>query len=234
MFVIASDFQLPPYKIPGLTGDLEDDFLAFVEQEEEERLKKVLGDDLYSAFIDGLEELPDEWSSTTPTVIGTHYVYGNDVWEALTVQTGTAPVAGIDWALIEEDNRWLLLKNGNTYEVGGKKFRWIGMKKTIKPLIYSLWVEYQAIQLTKNGLVIPAMENNTIVAPSQIICRAWNEWARSVGSECMIYNTLYGYLQYTNLSTGSFDDTFDETFDSFQEYLNYEFEAPGFKNEFGI
>lgn len=231
MFVIASDFQLLPYQIPGLSGNLEDDFLAFVEQEEERHLKEVLGDDLYSAFISGLV---DDWVSTEATVIGDQYAYGNNIWKALTVQTGTAPTEGADWTLIEEDNRWLLLKNGSTYEVGGKKFRWIGMKKTIKPLIYSLWVEYNSLQLTKTGIVIPAMENNTIVAPSQIICRAWNEWARSVGSECMIYNTLYGYLQYTNLATGVFDDTFDETFDSFQEYLNYEFEAPGFKNEFGI
>jgi len=233
MFVTASDFNIPPYRIPGL-DKVPTVFASFVDQEERRHLLEVLGDNLYQAFTDGFEDLPDEWVATDPTVIGQQYVYGNDIWEAVTVQTGTAPVAGSDWTLIEEDNRWLLLANGSTYMINDKKFVWVGIYETLKPLIYSKWVEYSAVELTGNGFVIPAMENNVRVDPSQFICRSWNQWSRYVGGECAQKDTLYGYLYYTNLDSGVFDDTFDETFDTFVDYLAYEFREQPTKNIFGI
>lgn len=234
MFVTSSDFNVPPYKLPSGSTAEEETFDAFIDQEERKYLLEVLGDNLYTAFIDGLEALPGAWSSTVATVIGTQYVYGNDIWEALTVQTGTAPVAGSDWTLIEEDNRWLLLKNGNYYMMDGKRYYWDGMVNALKALIFANWVEYNSSALTSNGLVIPKHENNIPVDPGQIICRAWNDWAKRVGGPCEKYNTLYGYLYYTNLSEGTFDDTFDETFNDFNDYLNYEFGSQGYRNIFDI
>jgi len=125
MFVTASDFNIPPYDLPNL-DKVAATFAAFIEQQEEKYLLEVLGDNLYTAFTDGLV---DDWVSTVATVINQEYAYGNDVWKALTVQTGTAPVAGADWELVREDDRWLLLKNGNTYTVGSKKYTWIGFEK---------------------------------------------------------------------------------------------------------
>lgn len=233
MFVTASDFLVPPYRIPGL-DKVASYFGSFVDQEERRYLMEVMGDNLYHAFTDGFEALPDEWVSTAPTVTGQQYVYGNDIWEALTVQTGTAPVAGSDWDLVEEDNRWLLLANGNTYMIDDKKYVWVGIYETLKPLIYSKWVEYSAVELTGNGFVIPKMENNIMADPSPFICRAWNDWSRYVGGECAQKDTLWGYLYYTNLDSGTFDDTFDETFETFIDYLAYEFREQPTKNIFGI
>lgn len=236
MFVTIADFGIPPYQIPSLTEPGQGStFTAFIAQEERKYLLEVLGDNLYTAFIDGLNALPAAWSSTVATVIGQQYVYGNDIWEALTAQTGTAPVEGVNWTLIEEDNRWLLLKNGNYYMMDGKRYYWDGIPNAVKALIYSLWVEYNSSSLTGNGLVIPKHENNISVDPGQIICRAWNDWAERVGGVCQTKNSLYGYLYYTNLSEGTFDDTFDETFNDFNDYLNYEFQPQGDdRNIFGI
>ena len=97
MFVTAQDFNVLPYKLPSLGTGAAEEFADFIDSEEEMYLKEVLGDNLYDAFISGLNDLPDEWVSTVATVIGQQYVYGNDVWEALTVQTGIAPIAGTDW-----------------------------------------------------------------------------------------------------------------------------------------
>lgn len=224
MFVTPQNFLIPPYRIPMKTPEL---FQAFIDQEEAKYLLEVLGDTLYEAFTDGLVSA---WVSTVATVIGQEYAYGNDVWEALTVQTGTAPVAGVNWALVREDDRWLLLKNGNTYLVNDKIYNWVGMTEALKPLIYSKWIEYGSVNLTDNGFVIPNMENNISVSPNQFICNSWNEWSKAVGGACNPYNSLYGYLYYTNLSTGTFDDTFDETFDTFIDYLAYEFTEQGNKN----
>jgi len=232
MFLTASNFNVLPYLLPSMTTGKAEEFQSFIDAEEEVYLKEVLGDNLYDAFISGLPEYT--YSATVATVIGRQYAYGNDVWEAVTVTTGTLPVAGSDWTLIETGNRWLLLKNGNTYTVDGKYYRWAGMVKALTALIYSRWIEYNASQYTVNGFVTPKTENNIPSDPGTMICRAWNDWSKKVGGVCEIYNTLYGYLYYTNLSAGTFDDTFDSTFDSFVDYLAYEFIEQPTRNTFGI
>jgi len=234
MFVTAQDFNIPPYEIPGLVGGVGTTFDAFVAQEERKHLLEVLGDNLYTALTDGLDEFT-VFDPLVATVIGDEYAYGNDVWEALTVQTGTAPVEGVDWTLVEEDNRWLLLKNGNYYMMNDKRYYWDGLVEACKALIYSKWVEYFATRsLSTNGFVIPAMENNVRISPNQFICKSWNDWSHRVGSSCEQFNTLYGYLYNTNLNNGTFDDTFDETFTDFNDYLNFEFTDQGLKNVFDI
>lgn len=226
MFVAASDFDLHPYMIPSL-GKIPS-FQDWVDQEEERYLKEVLGYDLYTAFVGGL---PQEYSPTVETVIGELYAYGNNVWEALVATTGVTPVEGVNWTLDEENNRWLLLKNGGRYLLNGKYYDYVGIKETVKPLIYSLWVENGAIQLTANGFVVPNSENSSKANPGQKICNSWNEWARYVGSECEQYDTLYGYLYGKR---DDFEDVPDPTFSDFTNYLVYEFTPQERKNAFGI
>jgi hypothetical protein len=216
------------------TGAAEE-FQSFIDQEEEEYLKKVLGRNLYDAFISGLDALPAAWVSTEAYSIGQQVTYGSDVWESLTdSNTNVTPIAGVDWTLIEANNRWLLLKNGNTYMVNGKYYNWDGMVKACKALIFSRWIELTAQSLTVNGYVNPKTENNIQVDPATFICRAWNDWSARVGSDSAPYGTLWGYLNYTNLAAGTFDDTFDSTFDSFVDYLAYEFSPQYTKNTFGL
>lgn len=235
MFVTASNFNIPPYQIPSLTAGEGTTFAVFVTQEEEKYLKEVLGLDLYTAFISGLADLPANYSLTAATIISTRYVYGNDIWEALTATTGVAPNEGTDWTLIEENNRWLLLKNGSSYLFNGKKYSWVGMTAALTPLIYSQWVEFGVATLTKNGFVTPLTENNQQASASVYICRSWNEWSYSIGGPCEQKNSLYGYLYNTELSSpGTFDDTFDDTFTGFVDYLNYEFKQQGLRNTFGL
>jgi len=224
------DFKSHPYLIP--IDKNTDVFNSFVVSMEAKYLKEVLGSNLYNAFKNGLYSLPGLYSETVATVIGQQYVYKNDVWEALTVTTGTLPIEGGDWTLIELGNRWLRLKNGDRYLISDKYYEWVGFIEALKPLIYSLWIDIP--ELTSNGIVIPTSENSRRGDPSQIICNNWNIWAREVGSECEVYNTLYGYLYYVNLNDQTFDDTFDETFTSFNEYLNYSFRSQDRKNVFGI
>lgn len=233
MFVTASDFNVLPYSLPSLKAGAAEEFQSFIDAEEETHLNEVLGDNLYDAFIAGLAEFSD-YDPAVATVIGDQYSIGNNVWEALTVTTGVTPTVGSDWTLIDTDNRWLLLKNGSTYLMGGKYYRWTGMVKALKPLIWSRWVEYTAQALTVNGLVTPKTENNYPADPSTLICRAWNEWVMRIGGSCNSVNTLYGYLYYTNFASATFDDTFDSTFQDFNDYLAYEFSEQRTRNTFGI
>lgn len=57
MFTTAEDFQTAPYRIPNL--DVDQNFADFINQEEGERLKKLLGRTLYNAFIDACFTLAD-------------------------------------------------------------------------------------------------------------------------------------------------------------------------------
>ncbi len=221
--------------LPSLTGPGQASvFSDFSDSIERKYLLEVLGDNLYTAFTEGLEALPAAWSSTVATVIGTQYVYGNDIWEALTITTGVAPVEGSDWHLVEADNRWLLLKNGNYYTMNDKRYYWDGIVNACVALVYSKWIEYTSKTLTGNGFTVPKTENNIPVSPNQDICRSWNDWSTRVGSECHEKNSLYGYLFYTNEADGTFDSDIDASWDSFLDYLNCEFKSQGFKNMFDL
>ena len=232
MFVTASNFDIPPYNIPGL-DKVSDTFTDFVTKIERKYLLEVLGSNLYNAFVSGLNSLPAEYDPTIATVISTQYVYGNDIWEALTISTGATPVEGVDWTLIEA-NRWLLLKNGNTYLMGDKYYSWVGITEALVPLIYSKWIEYTVIALTGNGFAVPITENNIVYSPSEFICSSWNDWSRQIGNSCSQHDTLYGYLFNVNFADGTFDDTFDITFQDFNQYLSFSFTSQGYKNVFGL
>lgn len=66
MFITAEDFNIPPYRLPGLDESTE--FSDFVQQEEIERLRKILGRTLCDAFLDGLFTIADD--VYTPKVEG--------------------------------------------------------------------------------------------------------------------------------------------------------------------
>ena len=57
MFVTPSNFDTPPYSIPNLDKEV-NSFLDYVAVLEEGALLKLLGRQLYKAFIDGLAALP--------------------------------------------------------------------------------------------------------------------------------------------------------------------------------
>lgn len=210
MFVTPSNFEIPPYNLSNLdkANNVFPDYVAALE---EESLLKLLGRQLYDAFIAGLAALPDEYDEETATVIGDQYVYGNDIWEAATVTTGVFPVAGSDWTLIEADNKWLELKNGAEYDYAGKTWKWNGLAKLLTPFIASRWIRDNVDSFTGNGVVVPSNENSTLISPALRICRAHNDYAEKCGVarggsglyyrdqsfryECLLYHdTLYGFL----------------------------------------
>lgn len=81
MFVVASDFDLLPYNIPNLEGDkMGNTFADYVEEQEEEILKSLLGVTLYESFIEGLEEdYPEDWWIALRD--GADYLYKGKTYE---------------------------------------------------------------------------------------------------------------------------------------------------------
>lgn len=191
MFCTLTNFDKVPYNIPQRAGN--SDFSSRVDSIEKDHLVKLLGYDLYLDFIAGLAAL-SEWDVAVATVINTNYAYGNDVWKALTVQTGTAPIAGADWELVEEDNKWLVLKNGTIYEYSGYKYQWKGMDDLLTPLVYSVWTSENIQNNTGIGVTESKHENADKVSPARDIVRSWNDYARKAGNCSDDYHTLYSYL----------------------------------------
>ncbi len=231
MFCIADDFDVLPYMLPNLkdqTGEVvKDGFTEFVDEQEEQALRKILGDVLYEAFIAGL---PSVYALDVETVVDTLYGYGNNVWKALVATTNTPPVAGTDWELVEEDNRWLLLQNGVSYlDTQDKSRRWNGMKALLKPLVYSKWVEFGSSRVAGLGVVVADAENSSVVMSNLQIIKGQNAYVRQVGYNQYTRNTLY---QYLFLSADLYEADVEDEADTIQQYMQNNFVYPGYKNEF--
>lgn len=57
MFVTIDDFKLPPYELANLK-EMVNSFNQFIEEQEADCLKTLLGDSFYDAFVQGLAVLP--------------------------------------------------------------------------------------------------------------------------------------------------------------------------------
>lgn len=210
MFVTPSNFDTPPYNLPNL-DKVANTFLDYVNVLEEEVLVKLLGRQLYKSFIDALDALPDEYDEETATVIDQEYVYGNDIWKALTEETGVFPVAGPSWELIEEDNKWLELQNGAEYDYADKTWKWKGLVHLLVPFITSRYIRDNVDSFSGSAVIVPSNENSSIISPALRICRAHNAYAERCGVarggsslyyrdqsfryECLLYHdTLFGFL----------------------------------------
>lgn len=220
MFVTFSNFELEPYKLTNLDR-FENMYLERAELSEDEALLKLLGRQLYTAFLDALDEMPDAWLDSFETVIGTEYTYGNDIWEALTITEGTVPVEGADWTLVEENNIWLKLKNGADYTYASKTWKWLGMAKLMTPKVYSDLLAQNEEMFTGIGMASSTPENSLKVSPAKKICDCHNAYSKIFGilaNGCMTYeDSLIGFL--TANST---------------DYPDWYFENPGKMNTFGI
>lgn len=240
MFVTASDFDLIPYSIPNLDKKA-NTFAAYTDEQEAKVLKKLLGVTLYNSFVAGLAALPGKWVSTAPTVINQQYYYGTDIWKALTVQTFTAPVAGVDWELVEEDNKWLKLRDGADYEYSSKTYHWDGMVTLLKPYIYSIWLRDTFDTHAGIGVVQGKSENADVIDPSTRIARAYNEYAGIAG-------VMRGRGYQPGLCYGSYDTRYREFYEYYNhentlygflyanksDYPNWCFKDPGLMNALGI
>jgi hypothetical protein len=203
-----------------------------VDSLEEEALLRLLGRQLYKAFIDGIAALPGSYDEETATVVDTEYVYGNSIWKALTVTTGVLPVAGINWELVEEDNKWLTLKNGSEYEYASKDWKWNGLVKLLTPFIYSRWVRDNVDSFSGNGVVVPSNENSQIISPATRICRAHNDYAE----KCGVFRDRYVGLSYRYEQCFTYEDTLFGFLTAKGEtvYPDWTFEAPRIMNIAGI
>jgi len=216
MFVISSDFDVPPFSLPDL-GD-NNSFAGYVEALEAEILKKLLGITFYNQFIDALELLPDSlWSSTT--------TYSNDdtiadtdgnVWTSLqAANLNHAVVEGSWWTVTESANKWLLLKYGNDYVWADEDYEWAGIKKMLIPYVYAMWLKDQYDSHTSNGIIVPEAENSTVISPSRRIAAAYNKFSDYAGAHYETDNSLYGYLVANEIDFPRAAEKFSE-----QGYMN--------------
>jgi hypothetical protein len=234
-FVVPSDFNIVPYNIPNLSAEL-DTFLPFVIREEKKELRKILGNMLYDAFMEGLEELPDEWEATNDPGYNLDdlVVYQSDIWKSLqNTNLNNIPEEGAFWTLQPKD-RWLELRDGADYLYKTKTFRWPGFTGdggAFVPFIHSKWIADTALNNTGNGRTDSNLENSIKISPARIIAKHYNEYSRLVGNRCELMDTLYGYLYN---STDKYLDVVVSEYTTIQEYLRCMFQDPERKNWIGL
>jgi hypothetical protein len=88
MFTTAEDFNLQPYRLPNLDAD--ESFADYINQEEQDRLKKILGRTLFDAFMNGLysdvenltprveDGIEQRWKDLRD---GVDYIYGGKTYQ---------------------------------------------------------------------------------------------------------------------------------------------------------
>lgn len=234
-FTTPGDFKRYPYIIANVDIEDEDgDLTAVIDEQEKERLEKLLGSSLYKSFIDGLGELPDDWDADITYTVGQQVAYGVDLWDSIANgNTGNIPSEGANWTLAGANNVWLLLKNGDEYTYMGKHYKWIGMNKMLKPYIWFMWESFIAKRSTSTGRKEAKAENSTVVSASPAMCGAFNMFAAYAGARREKRNSLYGYL-ISKSESGVFDGSFDDTFNSLATYLNFVFQDPGYTNPYNL
>jgi hypothetical protein len=67
MFITAEDFNIRPFRLTNIDAD--ENFQPYVNEQEEDRLKKILGKLLYDAFLDGLYSDVDQLTPRDENVI---------------------------------------------------------------------------------------------------------------------------------------------------------------------
>lgn len=191
MFVTTPDFDVAPYTLSNLSA-VGNSFADFVTVQEADALRKTMGLLLYDQFMEGLAALPSAYNPATDYAIDALAVSGNDIWKSLqNPNLGQPIVEGAYWTLAEEDNKWLLLKNGATYQTSRE---WVGMNKMLTPFIYAMWQDDKYSDSTGVAEAKGKAENADTITPKRKIVRAWNEFSRMTGNGKSKVNSLYGFL----------------------------------------
>lgn len=94
------------------------------------------------------------------------------------------------------DDRWLHLRDGATYEVNGKQYRYGGWVDMVRPAIYSLWIPTTTWKLTNIGYVENnAPEKSTLMDDQYpFIVQNWNAFVAKVGICHRRHNTFLGFM----------------------------------------
>ena len=92
MFVISSDFDVPPFSLPNLGSN--SSFADFVEEQEEEVLKKLLGIAFYDLLIAGITANTTKWLLIKN---GSGYVYNEVSYEWLGLKKMLIPYIWYMW-----------------------------------------------------------------------------------------------------------------------------------------
>lgn len=203
MFVVASDFNRSPFQIvgldeltqtvPGVPGTF-DDFVAY---HEEEKMRLLLGNLFYDAFVTGLKSLPGFgttlglFNNNNSYSVGSYCVYVSQnfanasinnqaiLYQSLTNSNlGNQPdISPSSWQA-QPYNRWVALMWGDNYYYYGRPQKWYGMNRLVVPMIHALWLKWNYYSLSKSGMVVPSNENSDVVSPSALIRFSWNKFAR--------------------------------------------------------
>jgi hypothetical protein len=131
---------------------------------------------------------------------------GNTLYDAMT--------AGLAEDSIEE--KWTLLRDGDTYTIGGNSYRWVGLRDMLKGYIYFRWLEDTNEDITGVGAVKGKAENANVVSAWPKMVRGWELFAKKAGAGLEKSNSLYGYVTTKGESV----------------YADFEFCDPGYKNRF--
>lgn len=124
------------------------------------------------------------------------------------------------------------IRDGVVYTHNNVKYRWDGVVKALKPLVYFLWTTENIDSNSGLGIVEADSENSKVVSPAGRLSRAYNDYSRRIGNASKCNDSLFGYLW--NSGDTYLEDIAEYDYTSIKTYLLDYFKNPGKINQFGL
>lgn len=114
------------------------------------------------------------------------------------------------------EEKWQKLLDGAEYTYNGITYEWKGMRKLLRPFIFSMWLRDNYDNYNETGVSVAKVENAEMISPALRIVQAWNKFYGMAGDSTKCYtsktynhkNTLYGFLKvnFTDYSNWVYTD----------------------------
>lgn len=230
MVVSKTDFDYLPYNIEALQNN--NGFLPFAADVEDKELRSLLGSLFYDAFVAGVAALPAQYVPATTYALGAQVYSGIEIYKSLQANNQGHSVTDGAWWEKQPANKWLKMLKGDSYTYNNIKQKWAGMVALCKPLVYAHWLKFSIDNtLTVNGVVQAKVENGEVISSEVRFSEAYQDYAIKAGQSDEDKNSLLTYLL---ANATSFDVDVEDTYESFMNYLDIEFEPAEFINDFDL
>lgn len=201
MFTTVSDFDKQPYSIPNAQDDT--DLPAKIDAWEEDLLRPIFGNSLYTEFLAGLAALPAAYDDTEDYAVDAEVLSpeGTKVYKSLQTPNEGQPLTDATyWE--EVPNKWLALQYGSSYSYSNNTYTYAGLKSFLKPYIYYEWLRWNIEYNSGVGIVVPEHENAVAANPKYTLVQTYNRFVGLLGRcyrSCFygfsFVDSFYGYLK---------------------------------------
>jgi len=122
--------------------------------------------------------------------------------------------------------KWTDLRDGLDYSISGVEYHFKGLIETLRPYVYSKYLEENQRKVTNSGVLKRNVEKTETDddANRALLVAAYNEFSNNAGSPSRHENTFYGFL----------NENWEDYVTNFSDWIFDYPDKTEFKNQFGF